>query len=61
MEIEPVTDSRIPIIIDGPAIRIRGARQNNLKNIDIDIPRDKPPIKLGRGGERREQSRKTVL
>ena len=27
--------------MDGDAIRIRGARANNLKNIDIDIPRDK--------------------
>ena len=50
MEIEPVTDSRIPIIIDGPAIRIRGARQNNLKNIDIDIPRDKLVVITGLSG-----------
>lgn len=50
MEIEPVIDSRIPVRIDGPAIRIRGARQNNLKNIDIDIPRDKLVVITGLSG-----------
>lgn len=50
MEIEPVTDSRIPVRIDGPAIRIRGARQNNLKNVDIDIPRDKLVVITGLSG-----------
>ena len=50
METEPVTDSRIPVSIKGPAIRIRGARQNNLKNIDIDIPRDKLVVITGLSG-----------
>jgi excinuclease ABC subunit A len=31
-------------------IRIRGARQNNLKNIDIDIPRDKMVVITGLSG-----------
>jgi len=25
---------------DGPCIRIRGAKEHNLKSLDIDIPRD---------------------
>ncbi|HLI48235.1 MAG TPA: excinuclease ABC subunit UvrA, partial [Chthonomonas sp.] len=31
-------------------IRIRGARQNNLKNIDLDIPRDKLVVITGLSG-----------
>ena len=31
-------------------IRIRGARANNLKNIDIDIPRDKMVVMTGLSG-----------
>ena len=31
-------------------IRIRGARQNNLQNIDVDIPRDKLVIITGLSG-----------
>src|SRR5579862_5752586 len=37
-------------IPDHNAIRIRGARQNNLKNIDIDIPRDKLVVITGLSG-----------
>ena len=29
-------------------IHIKGARVNNLKNIDLDIPRNKLVIKIGR-------------
>ena len=36
--------------LNGNAIRIRGARQNNLKNIDIDIPRDKLVVITGLSG-----------
>ncbi len=35
---------------EGDAIRIRGARANNLKNIDIDIPRDKLVVITGLSG-----------
>ena len=31
-------------------IRIRGARQNNLKNLDVDIPRDKLVVITGLSG-----------
>ena len=31
-------------------IRIRGARQNNLKNIDVKIPRDKLVVLTGLSG-----------
>jgi excinuclease ABC subunit A len=34
----------------GDAIRIRGARQNNLKSIDVDIPRDKLVVITGLSG-----------
>ena len=35
---------------DRNVIRIRGARQNNLKNIDIDIPRDRLVVITGLSG-----------
>ena len=38
------------IFDNGNFIRIRGARQNNLKNIDVDIPRDKLVIITGLSG-----------
>ena len=31
-------------------IRVRGARQNNLQNLDVDIPRDKLVIITGLSG-----------
>ena len=36
--------------IDRNVIRIRGARQNNLKNVDLDIPRDKLVVITGLSG-----------
>ncbi|MBR3164463.1 excinuclease ABC subunit UvrA [Candidatus Saccharibacteria bacterium] len=36
--------------MDGDFIRIRGARVNNLKNIDVDIPRDKLVVITGLSG-----------
>ncbi len=36
--------------MDGDLIRIRGARANNLKNIDLDIPRDKLVVITGLSG-----------
>ena len=35
---------------DGNYIKIRGARQNNLKNLDVDIPRDKLVVITGLSG-----------
>ena len=35
---------------DRPAIRIRGARTHNLKNIDLDLPRDKLTVITGPSG-----------
>jgi len=31
------------------AIRIRGARQNNLKNLDLDLPRGRLTVITGNG------------
>jgi len=31
-------------------IRIRGAREHNLKNISLDIPRNKPVVITGNAG-----------
>lgn len=36
--------------MDGDCIRIRGARANNLKNVDLDIPRDKLVVMTGLSG-----------
>lgn len=36
--------------MDGDYIRIRGARANNLKNVDLDIPRDKLVVMTGLSG-----------
>ena len=34
----------------GPCIRIEGARQHNLKNVSVDIPRDKLVVVCGPSG-----------
>lgn len=38
------------MVMDSDMIRIRGARANNLKNIDLDIPRDKLVVITGLSG-----------
>ena len=36
--------------VDGEAIRIRGARQNNLRGVDLDIPAGKITVVTGVSG-----------
>ena len=38
------------VFSDGSYIKIRGARENNLKNLDVDIPRDKLVVITGLSG-----------
>ena len=39
-----------PRKIEGPCIHIEGARQHNLKNVNVDIPRDKLVVVCGPSG-----------
>ncbi len=36
--------------MEGPAIRVRGAKEHNLKDVDVDIPRDKLVVMTGLSG-----------
>src|SRR5260221_394165 len=43
-------DSRMKDLRDGRMVSIRGAREHNLKNVDLDIPRDKLVVFTGLSG-----------
>ena len=47
---ESVQDTRAKDVRDGRIISIRGAREHNLKNVDLDIPRDKLVVFTGLSG-----------
>ena len=47
---EGVQDGRMKDVRDGRIISIRGAREHNLKNVDLDIPRDKLVVFTGLSG-----------
>ena len=46
----PATTDRNPMSSNGKFIRIRGAREHNLKNINVEIPRDQVVVITGLSG-----------
>ena len=47
---EPVEAERVEALFGGRAIVVRGAREHNLKNVDLAIPRDKLVVFTGLSG-----------
>ena len=50
MSKSPVKPARVPTAHDRRVIAVRGAREHNLKNINIEIPRDKLIVFTGLSG-----------
>jgi excinuclease ABC subunit A len=48
--LEPVDAERVEALFGGRAIVVRGAREHNLKNVDLTIPRDKLVVFTGLSG-----------
>jgi excinuclease ABC subunit A len=48
--VEPVDSERVEALFGGRAIVVRGAREHNLKNVDLTIPRDKLVVFTGLSG-----------
>ena len=42
--------SSAPPTVEGPSIRVKGAREHNLKSVDVTIPRDKLVVSTGLSG-----------
>ena len=47
---KPAPVAAVDKLFDGRAITVRGAREHNLKNIDLTIPRDKLVVFTGLSG-----------
>jgi excinuclease ABC subunit A len=47
---KPASTPRKSTLLDGPTINVRGAREHNLKNVNVDLPRDKLVVFTGISG-----------
>ena len=62
-EARPIRASKkvepVEALFDGRTIAVRGAREHNLKNVDLTIPRDKLVVFTGLSGSGNPRSRST--